>query len=522
VIGPARSAFDAQHDVAIGARITDVDPTGAIKSPRFPRSDCTALASYAATARLIQYHSFVERRRDRKCRQAAGKLAWPQAAVGVCCEAGGSHEPTCSHPCESLRGVAALRKHQRLPCGDHSFPGWFARFDLLREVRRLPQTHDVLDVPRRLHRSLQFRMRRMRCRQGFHTVRPQCSEERANLTGGIGRPATAVAVGRWKVTFAVSGSTLLFAGLLSISGAGGAPKDSVVPGFAPLQKAVCPYQPGSLFSADITILVSDRDTLADTARVHLEGAIPSGGRQTSGQGAGALASRYIAPLAVKPVKLAKESLKRFTLTPQIIVENNGSPDCQLRIDTGISQRAWALDIKTDFTIETTVVIGDRRETVRSTMQVSCFDQDTPVRLGSGETVAVKAVVAGDLLWNPVMAQSTRVEEVIRGTQADEILYHVGYDDSAVWFTAHHPLVTEDGIREAALVVRGERVLGEDGSFHSVTLLEVKGGDPDRLVYNLRLAGPIDQTQAHLMAVGGMVVGDFVLQEAARLDGVQAR
>lgn len=289
-----------------------------------------------------------------------------------------------------------------------------------------------------------------------------------------------------------------------------APQASGVPGVLAPRPAGCRYQPGSQFSAAIYVTVTDRET-ADTATVNLNGTIPSGGREATA-GAG---SRYIATLPVTPVRLARNSLKRFNLAPRLIIENPGSVDCRLRIEAVVGQRVWALDANTNFAIEARVVVGGEQQTLRTQMFVSCFDQDTKVRLASGEEVAVRELVSGDMVWNPIGKHPVRVAEVIQGTEADEAMVRVGYGNTAVLFTARHPILTRKGLRTAGELTRQDAVRGEDGAFHDLTVLEPTRGNPDRLVYNLKLDAPADQPGDHLMAVGGIVVGDFVLQEAAR-------
>jgi len=59
-------------------------------------------------------------------------------------------------------------------------------------------------------------------------------------------------------------------------------------------------------------------------------------------------------------------------------------------------------------------------------------------------------------------------------------------------------------------------------FHRVTVLEVKQGDPSRLVYNLQLDTPDAGTTAHLLSVGGIVAGDFSLQHDMRPEEISRR
>ena len=279
-------------------------------------------------------------------------------------------------------------------------------------------------------------------------------------------------------------------------------------------QAVCAYQAGSPFSAEIRISVMDREVQADSAVVRLNGTIPGGGRAAPGAAPGAPA-RYVAALQTMPVQLQNDSLKRFNIAPRVVVENANSPLCVLRIESTVGNRGWALDTVSDFTFETIVTVNGRQETTRTQVFTSCFDEDTPVRLASGELAAAKELVPGDLVWNPVSRKEMRVREVIQGTQADETLYRVGYADSSVLFTAQHPVMTRKGPRAASGLTRDDEILGEDGAFHPLAVLETRAGDPKRLVYNLALEAPENDWDAHWIAAGGIVAGDFFLQEAAQ-------
>jgi len=290
------------------------------------------------------------------------------------------------------------------------------------------------------------------------------------------------------------------------------------PQVAPPQPA-CPYQPGAVYSAEIRIAVKDAETPADSAVVRLNGRIPPQGRTAAGERG---AARYIVALPAMPVQLEKNTLKHFNIAPRIVVENADSPQCQLRLESTVGERGWALDKQTDFTIETTVMIAGRQETTRSSMFVSCFDEDSPILMASGESVRVKELIAGDIIWNPVLKRASRVSEVIQGTEADETLYRIGYGGSAVLFTGQHPIFTRNGLRPASKLTREDFVLGEDGAFHPVSVLEVKTGDPSRLVYNLKLEAPDAGTTAHLLSVGGIVAGDFTLQQDMRAEEISRR
>ena len=127
-----------------------------------------------------------------------------------------------------------------------------------------------------------------------------------------------------------------------------------------------------------------------------------------------------------------------------------------------------------------------------------------------------------MIWNPVLKRATRFSKVIQGTEADETLYRIGYGGSSILFTGQHPLFTGNGLKLASKVTREDFLLGEDGVFHRVGVLEVKKGDPSRLVYNLKLDAPDEGATAHLLLVGGNVAGDFSLQQDMRPERISQR
>ena len=96
------------------------------------------------------------------------------------------------------------------------------------------------------------------------------------------------------------------------------------------------------------------------------------------------------------------------------------------------------------------------------------------------------------------------------------------DGSSILFTGQHPIFTRNGLRLASKVTREDFVLGKDGAFHPVSVLELKNGDPSRLVYNLKLDAPDEVGTAHLLSVGGIVAGDFSLQQDMRPEEISQR
>ena len=269
----------------------------------------------------------------------------------------------------------------------------------------------------------------------------------------------------------------------------------------------CSYAPGAAYSADIKITIQDGGASVDSASVHLAGRIPSDGRSDTAP------TQYVAALPITPVALEHNTLKHFNLAPRIVIEKANTPQCQLHVLATVGQRSTAMAAKSHFSIETTVTAGGRSETTRSTVFVSCFDQDSLVRLASGKLVSVKVIIPGDRVWNPVLHRSDRVREVIQGSETGETMYRIGYGSVSVAFTAQHPLRMRGGVRTARNIALGDKVLGDDGRYHVVTHRTQKKGDPSHLVYNLRLDTDEQEMDAHMLSVGGIVAGDFELQQS---------
>jgi hypothetical protein len=297
----------------------------------------------------------------------------------------------------------------------------------------------------------------------------------------------------------------------------------------------CRFQPGQPITATVAIQVHDREVKADSATVNLGTfRIPAGGRMNA-DGA------YVAPpLPTVPVKLAHDTVKHFALIPHIVIAHFDSADCAIGFDSMIGDRSWAGQEKTSFTFDTTITGGTRPSSGPSPSNalinggaatdyavhlhdrgnVSCLDQDVPVRLSSGELVPIKDIVAGDWIADPLTGSRLKVAKVTRGTQADERMYRLGYGSNSALFTSQHPILTRRGLVAAADVAAGDELFGEDGAFHKLTIHERRAGDAKRSVYNLRFENAKSPLGDHLLAANGIVTADFDVQN--RLAAAKAR
>jgi hypothetical protein len=279
---------------------------------------------------------------------------------------------------------------------------------------------------------------------------------------------------------------------------------------------VCRYRPGTPFTADIQISVSDREIRADSATVKINSTIPAGGRTAKASANNP--SRYIAALERVPVHLSKDTIKHFDLVASVIVENPESANCQIKLDMAVSNRVlrtgWQEKL-TNFHFKTDIIVEGRHTSVFSDVYCSCLDQETPILLADGSYVPIRKIIRGDLVRNPVTKAAVEVAEVIHGPQADEEMVRIGFGSKVVSFTAWHPLMTRSGLKPARAVQLEDEVLSEDGAYHSVTVRQPYTGDPQRSVFNLRLSAASQAESDHMMVAGGIVTGDFFLQNALK-------
>jgi hypothetical protein len=276
----------------------------------------------------------------------------------------------------------------------------------------------------------------------------------------------------------------------------------------------CRYHVGAQFQAKVNITVSDSQVPRDSAAVNISETIPAGGRMQNQRGD----QRYVVTLPPRPVHLAKDTIKHFDVVTTVIVDHANTADCQMQVQVTSSGRSWAKQGNSNFSIATDVVAGGQHSTYSENQNVSCVDQDTPVLLEDGTHVPIREIIQGDVIRNPKTGATAVVLEVIHGTQADEEMYRIGYDDLLVSVTAWHPIMTPTGLKPARSVQVGDLVLGEDGDYHSVTVREPFTGDANRYVYNLRLGEPTESLPNHLYSVGGLVGGDFFMQNMLQAAG----
>jgi hypothetical protein len=284
------------------------------------------------------------------------------------------------------------------------------------------------------------------------------------------------------------------------------------------QSGGCRYHAGTPFQAEVRITVSDHEVAHDTAKVSIHEKIPAGGRMVKEAGG----QRYVATLPPVPVHLEKDTLKHFDVIATVIIDHPNSAACHMEIEVSSTGRGWARQENSHFSITTDVVAEGQHMTNRKEMMISCLDEDTLVLLADGTRVPIRQIVRGDLIRNPQTGGSAEVLEVIHGTEADEEMYRIGYSNAVVSFTAWHPIMTPTGLKPARAVQVGNLVLGDDGVYHPVTVREPFTGDAQRRVYNLRLAASSVGIPDHLFSAGGLVTGDFEMQNLLQAEAKKVK
>jgi len=148
--------------------------------------------------------------------------------------------------------------------------------------------------------------------------------------------------------------------------------------------------------------------------------------------------------------------------------------------------------------------------------VGCFAPETRILMADGTLMSIVDVERGDYVWNPVRGRAMRVTDIVAGPEKPG-LYELSYRDVRIHVTAKHPVVTDQGIRQARDLTVGDRVLGADGSYHALKQAHQLAPATGQYVYNLVLGGA-SQPEDHMVVAGGMVTGDFYVQKLLEQGG----
>ncbi|NBO38399.1 hypothetical protein EBU99_07425 [bacterium] len=138
----------------------------------------------------------------------------------------------------------------------------------------------------------------------------------------------------------------------------------------------------------------------------------------------------------------------------------------------------------------------------------CFDITTSVKMADGSLRRVDALKLGELVHNPITKTPARIAKLTIGPE-NKPLIHVTIGNAKVKVTDSHPFMSKRGWVVAKDLKLNDQVLSADGSYKRVGLIEI--GESGRMVANLALEGPADQSDLHYVLADGVVTGDLVIQ-----------
>jgi hypothetical protein len=141
----------------------------------------------------------------------------------------------------------------------------------------------------------------------------------------------------------------------------------------------------------------------------------------------------------------------------------------------------------------------------------CFAPETEILMGDHTRKKVKAVKAGDLVWNPGRSQPSRVKKIVVGPEPIPMI-ELGYGDTRIQVTTTHPIPTQRKLVPAQQLTLQDSILGSDGKLHRVTIFRRLPLDKNQYVWNLLLDTDSEDEKDHLLVAGGIVTGDYFLQE----------
>lgn len=150
----------------------------------------------------------------------------------------------------------------------------------------------------------------------------------------------------------------------------------------------------------------------------------------------------------------------------------------------------------------------------------CFAAETLLTLADGRQKRADRIEMGDLLWNPILREASRVKKVIVGPE-QKPLVELAYGEARLLVTSLHPLPTKEGIRAAAKITGADELLGEDGRYHHPRVQRRASAIPP-IVYNFELDTAEEAEDFHWLLADGFVVGDYFLQTQLEARGKKKR
>lgn len=157
--------------------------------------------------------------------------------------------------------------------------------------------------------------------------------------------------------------------------------------------------------------------------------------------------------------------------------------------------------------------------------LGCFDPQTKIRMANGKDRAIDSIAIGDLVLNPVTGKTAPVVRVTKGPEAGKGLYLIGFkgkgarNATTVKVTSKHPFMTENGLRTASQLGKGDRILTAGGTFRKLDIVRSMPEKAGQQVVNIVLGSSSFEAADHMVLADGVVSGDLLLQE--RLENMTA-
>ncbi len=161
----------------------------------------------------------------------------------------------------------------------------------------------------------------------------------------------------------------------------------------------------------------------------------------------------------------------------------------------------------------------------------CFERNTQITLADRSLKSISEIKVGDMVFNPVTGRAARVKDVIGGPEKIGLI-EFGYSQQTtpgvvsgmlgmitapipekatkVKVTVTHPVLTQDGIKQAKFLTLADSVRGADGKFYPISTLRKLPATADQFVINLELDGSGSDDE-HFIIADGIVTGDLHLQ-----------
>ena len=231
------------------------------------------------------------------------------------------------------------------------------------------------------------------------------------------------------------------------------------------------------------------------------------GRTTSAPDGQKSYSASLDPTKVRHGKLTVD------LVPTINVRTDANGRQTIKMAVTYNNRVYTTPESSFRTIVRMMVNGQEHE-FSSSLYTSCLDGATPVRLEDGTDVPIRDLVPGDFVLNPATGEAMEIAEIIRGPEPFP-LYRVSTAGGSALFSSEHPIPTDAGFRQARTLSAGDKIVRAAGGMETVSRVEMVPPQPGQLVYNLRFVHDSSRPEDHLFLAGGLVVGDYWLQDRVR-------